>query len=88
MWPLVPELMRGVGDILGQIPYELILYSINDENYEKDRSDVIDRIVGTNLTAGLLAVFPGASLSHLMPLHSPDFPVALIDDQLSTGVLH
>src|SRR5712664_3880944 len=69
-WPLVPELMRGVGDIIGHTPYELILYSINDDNHEKDRSDVIDRIVSTNLTAGLLAVFPGASSSHLMDLHS------------------
>lgn len=83
-WPLVPELMRGVGDIIGQTPYELILYSISDENHEKDRSIVIDRIINTNLTAGLLAVFPGASVSHLIDMHSPDFPVVLIDDQLTS----
>jgi LacI family transcriptional regulator len=80
-WPLLPEVMRGVGDVIGRTPYELILYSVNDVNHEKDRSDVIDRIVGSNLAAGLLAVFPGPSAQHLADLHSSDFPVVLIDDQ-------
>jgi LacI family transcriptional regulator len=80
-WPLVPELMRGVGEVVGSTSYELILYSITDVNHEKDRSDVIDRIVGTRLVAGLLAVFPGPSAKHLANLHSRDFPVVLIDDQ-------
>ncbi len=80
-WPLVPELMRGIGEVVGSTSYELILYSITDVNHEKDRSDVIDRIVGTRLAAGLLAVFPGPSAKHLAELHSRDFPVVLIDDQ-------
>ena len=73
--------MRGVGEVVGSTSYELILYSITDVNHEKDRSDVIDRIVGTRLAAGLLAVFPGPSAKHLAELHSRDFPVVLIDDQ-------
>ncbi len=80
-WPLIPELMRGIGEAVGSTSYELILYSITDVNHEKDRSDVIDRIVGTRLAAGLLAVFPGPSARHLAELHSRDFPVVLIDDQ-------
>jgi LacI family transcriptional regulator len=80
-WPLIPELMRGLGEVVGRTSYELILYSITDANHEKDRSDVIDRIVGTRLAAGLLAVFPGSSTKHLAKLHSRDFPVVLIDDQ-------
>lgn len=80
-WPLMPEIMRGVGDVVGRTSYDLILYSVTDVNHEKDRSDMIDRIVGSNLTAGLLAVFPGPSAWHLADLHSPDFPVVLIDDQ-------
>lgn len=80
-WPLIPELMRGIGEVVGGTSYELILYSITDANHEKDRSDVIDRIVGTRLAAGLLAVFPGRSARHLAELHSRDFPVVLIDDQ-------
>jgi LacI family transcriptional regulator len=80
-WPLIPDLMRGIGEVVGSTSYELILYSITDANHEKDRSDVIDRIVGTRLAAGLLAVFPGSSTKHLTDLHSRDFPVVLIDDQ-------
>jgi LacI family transcriptional regulator len=80
-WPLIPELMRGVGEVVGSTSYELILYSVTDVNHEKDRSDVIDRIIGTRLVAGLLAVFPGPSAKHLAELHSRDFPVVLIDDQ-------
>jgi LacI family transcriptional regulator, galactose operon repressor len=80
-WPSVPELMRGIGEVVGLTSYELILYSITDVNHEKDRSDVIDRIIGTRLAAGLLAVFPGPSAKHLAELHSRDFPVVLIDDQ-------
>src|SRR5215471_21523150 len=80
-WPLIPELMRGIGEVVGSTSYELILYSITDAHHEKDRSDVIDRIVGTRLAAGLLAVFPGRSAPHLAELHSRNFPVILIDDQ-------
>ncbi len=80
-WPLVPELMKGVGEVIGSTSYELILYSITDVNHEQDRTDVIERIIGTRLTAGLLAVFPGQSAKHLAQLHSPNFPVVLIDDQ-------
>jgi LacI family transcriptional regulator len=80
-WPLIPELMRGIGEVVGKTSYELILYSITDAHHERDRGEVIDRIVGTRLAAGLLAVFPGRSLGHLAELHAPDFPVVLIDDQ-------
>jgi LacI family transcriptional regulator, galactose operon repressor len=80
-WPLIPQLMQGLGEVVGRTSYELILYSITDVNHEKDHSDVIDRIVGTRLAAGLLAVFPGPSAKHLAELHSRDFPVVLIDDQ-------
>src|SRR5947209_14000858 len=56
-WPLVPELMRGVGEVVGSTSYELILYSITDVNHEKDRSDIIDRIIGTRLVPAFLPVF-------------------------------
>jgi LacI family transcriptional regulator len=82
-WPLVQELMRGVGEVVGSTSYELILCSINDVNHEKDCSDVMDLIIGTPLATGLLAVFPGPSAKHLAKLHSRDFPVVLIDDQWS-----
>ncbi|HEV2580564.1 MAG TPA: LacI family DNA-binding transcriptional regulator [Ktedonobacteraceae bacterium] len=79
-WPLIPELMRGISEVVDSTSYELILYSITDAN-DKDPSDVIDRIVRTRLAAGLLAVFPGLSTRHLTELNSRNFPVILIDDQ-------
>ncbi len=81
MWPFLPEILRAVGDVVGRTSYDLILYSVTDANHEKDQSDMIGRIVGSNLVAGLLAVYPGPLVEHLADLHSPDFPVVLIDDQ-------
>lgn len=81
-WPLIPEVMRGVAEIVGDTSYELVLYSINSSNHEKVRSDIIDRILGTKLTSGLLAVYPGHSAQYLMKLHKQGFPVVMLDDQI------
>ncbi len=80
-WPLLPELMRGVAEIAEQTPYELVLYSISSMNHERDRRKVIDRILTTKLTAGLLAIFPGQSAQYMSELHRQGFPVVLLDDQ-------
>ncbi len=82
-WPLIPEIMRGVSELVIQSPYELLLYSITREQdrNEKDQGDVIDHILATGLAAGLLAVFPGQSVQHLARLHEQDFPIVMIDDQ-------
>jgi len=39
--------MRGVAEIIENTAYELVLYSVNDSNHEKDRSDIIDHILST-----------------------------------------
>jgi LacI family transcriptional regulator len=81
IWPLIPELMRGVAEVIEQTPYELVLYSINDADLKKDRSEVINRVLATQLTAGLLAVFPGEASQDLTRLYKQGFPVVIIDDQ-------
>jgi len=81
-WPLIPEIMRSVAEVVGLTSYELVLYSINDINHEKDRSAVITRILSTNLTSGLLAIYPGHSSQYLTKLHRQGFPVVLVDDQI------
>lgn len=81
IWPLIPELMRGVTEVIEQTPYELVLYSINDADLKKDRSEVINRVLATQLTAGLLAVYPGEASRDLTRLHNQGFPVVIIDDQ-------
>ena len=80
-WPIVPDLVRGITDILKQTPYELVLYSFNDEDLDRDRSDVVNRLLATQLTAGLLGVYPGHLASHLTELYRRGVPVVMIDDQ-------
>jgi LacI family transcriptional regulator len=81
-WPLIPELMRGVAEMLEQTSYELVLYSMNDADLKRDRSEVINRVLATQLTAGLLAVFPGQASQDLTRLYHQGFPVVIVDDQL------
>ncbi len=81
IWPLIPELMRGVTEVVEQTPYELVLYSFNESDLKKDRSEVINRVLATQLTAGLLAVFPGEASQDLTRLYKQGFPVVIIDDQ-------
>ena len=81
IWPLIPELMRGVAEVIEQTPYELVLYSIDNADLKKDRSEVINRVLATQLTAGLLAVYPGEASQDLTRLHKQGFPVVIIDDQ-------
>lgn len=80
-WPLIPEIMRGVADIIDTTDYELVLYSVNSGNHEKDRSDIIDRVLATKLVTGVVAMYPGQSAKHLATLHKQGFPVVMLDDQ-------
>jgi len=81
-WPLIPDLLRGIAEAVENTPYELVLYSIKDEDLERDRSEVINRLLATQLTAGLLAVFPGQVSQQLTRLYQQSFPVVIIDDQM------
>ncbi|HET8913533.1 MAG TPA: LacI family DNA-binding transcriptional regulator [Ktedonobacteraceae bacterium] len=80
-WPMIPELMRSVAEIVDDLSYEIVLYSISSSNHERDCGKIIDRILATKLTAGLLAIHPGQSAQHLVELQKHRFPVVLIDDQ-------
>jgi LacI family transcriptional regulator len=80
-WPIVPDLVRGITEILKQTPYELVLYTFNDEDLDRDRSDVVNRLLATQLTAGLLGVYPGHLATHLTELYRRGVPVVIIDDQ-------
>lgn len=80
-WPLIPDLIRGIAAAVEPTPYELVLYSVKDEDLERDRSKVIHRLLGSKLTAGVLAVFPGRASQQLTRLYEQGFPVVTIDDQ-------
>lgn len=78
--PLIPEIMRGIGEIIEQSTYELVLYSIS---HEQERSAVIARIMAARLTEGLLAVYPGQAFDYLSELHASGYPVVMLDDQMT-----
>jgi LacI family transcriptional regulator len=78
--PLIPEIMRGIGEIIEQSTYELVLYSIS---HEQERSAVIARIMAARLTEGLLAVYPGQAFEYLSDLHATGYPVVMLDDQMT-----
>jgi LacI family transcriptional regulator len=80
-WPILADLLRGITEILNRTPYELVLYTFNDEDLSRDRRDVINRLLSTQLTAGLLAVYPGPLSSQLTELYYGGVPVVTIDDQ-------
>ncbi len=87
-WPLIPDVMRGVAEVVGLTPYEMVLYSINDSIRDNgSNGDVIDHILATKLTAGILAILPGQSSRHAVRLHKHGFPVVMIDDQVLPGDL-
>src|SRR5579859_2283734 len=80
-WPFMGDVMRGAADVVANTPYELILYSMSETTRERDKSELINRILATQLTAGVLAIFPGHLAKYVARLHAPDFPVVIIDDQ-------
>ena len=80
-WSILGDLIRGISEILNRTPYELVLYTFNDEDLTRDRREVVNRLLATQLTAGLLAVYPGALSAQLTDLYARGVPVVIIDDQ-------
>jgi LacI family transcriptional regulator len=80
-WPDLPDLMRGVAEAINKTPYELVLYSYNDEDQSRDRTEVINRILATQLTSGILATYPGRASEQIAKLSEQGHPVVVIDDQ-------
>ncbi|HLI91313.1 MAG TPA: LacI family DNA-binding transcriptional regulator [Ktedonobacteraceae bacterium] len=80
-WPLIPDIIHGVAEVVERSSYELVLYSINDSSRESDKWEMIDHILATKLTSGLLAIMPGQSSRHIARLHSYGFPVVIVDDE-------
>src|SRR5260370_2034178 len=77
-WPILGELVRGITEILNRTSYELVLYTFNDEDLTRDRRDIINRLLATQLTAGGLAAYPGRPSAPLPPLLPPGAPRLLI----------
>ncbi|MGO8947978.1 MAG: LacI family DNA-binding transcriptional regulator [Ktedonobacterales bacterium] len=77
-WPLMPQIMFGIGEFVETTMDELVLYSMSQK---QDYPVILNRIVGSRLTAALLAIFPGKAKEHLLRLHEQGFPIVIVDDQ-------
>ena len=77
-WPFIPEIVQGVAERIEQSSYELTLYTTV---HETGHSLLLERILDTRLTAGLLAVTPGQFSQSLIRLYGQGVSVVLIDDQ-------
>jgi LacI family transcriptional regulator len=80
-WSILGDLVRGITEILNRTSYEPVLYTFNDEDLHRDRRDIINRLLATQLTAGILAVYPGGLSDQLTELYDQGVPVVVIDDQ-------
>jgi LacI family transcriptional regulator len=75
-WPLIPAIIQGVARVIERTPYEIVLYNSHSQEHY---SQVIDRVLATNLTAGILAVLHDQSPQRLIELHQHGWPVVLIN---------
>lgn len=81
-WSFTADIMQGVAEVIGDTPYELVLYNINGSVQDNDKGEIIDHILATKLVAGLLAIFPGQTSQHVQRLYKNGFPVVVVDDQI------
>jgi LacI family transcriptional regulator len=80
-WSNIPDIIRGIAMAINSTAYEMILYSYNDEDQSRDRRDAINRILATNLTSGILAIYPGHASEQIAQIYHQGRPIVVIDDQ-------
>ena len=76
LWSFMPEIIQGVAGVVQESGYEIILYSTSGQ---KDFRSVVNRVLATNLTAGLLASIHTHSPQHLITLIHRGLPVVMIN---------
>ena len=76
-WSLVLECIQGIAQVTERTGHEIILYNFT---VDKDFGNVIDHVVATKLTAGLLAMLQTQSPAHLLELYQQGLPVVLINN--------
>lgn len=76
LWSFMPEIIQGVASVVEENGYEIILYGSTSH---KDLRSMVDRVLTTNLTAGLLAAIHTQSPQHLTTLSRRGLPVVMIN---------
>jgi LacI family transcriptional regulator len=77
-WAGIPEMLRGVAEYIEDTTYEIVLYSIR---FERNHSDVLERILAMRMVSGLLAILPGELSLSLANHFQEGLPLVVIDDQ-------
>lgn len=77
-WAGIPEMLRGVAEYIEDTSYEMVLYSIR---FERNHSDVLERILSMRMASGLLAILPGELSRSLVGHFQQGLPLVVIDDQ-------
>ncbi len=72
LWSFMEEIIQGVASVVQESGYEIILSSTTTRH--KDFRCVVDRVLATNLTAGLLASIHTHSPQHLITLTRRGLP--------------
>lgn len=80
-WPFIPEVIKGASEVLGRTGHDMVLYSLNDSTRDAGEGDLIDHILDSKLTAGILTILPGPSIKYVLRLHRHGIPMVMIDDQ-------
>jgi LacI family transcriptional regulator len=75
-WPLIPAIIQGVAQVIESTPYEIVLYN---SHAGEDYGQMIDRVLATNLSAGIVAVLHDQSPQHLIELHDHGLPVVIVN---------
>jgi Transcriptional regulators len=75
-WPFVMDVIQGIALVAESRAYEIILYNFSTS---KNFGNVLDRIIATRLTVGLLTMPQVQSITHLLELHRQGIPVVLIN---------
>ncbi len=77
-WPWVLEVIRGVAERVEQSAYELVLFTTNSQERNKE---LFTKTLASGFTDGLIAIVPPGALSDLSEIYTDGFPVVLIDDR-------
>ena len=77
-WPFIAEIVGGATAVAEARGYEIVLYSAE----HKDYNAVIDRMMATMLTSGVLAIHMGQSVQYISKLYEMGFPAVMCTDQI------
>ena len=78
----IAELIRGIDEALGQVDYDMMLYTTHRH---KEKEDFYARTIANGLADGLILVVPTIGESYLDALRASNYPHVMVDVDGSDG---